>query len=112
MGRTGHGTLIGPAGDAAGPARGSGSDDGHHEGDLQPRGGAGDLEGAAGALGRPTRHIDAQSGATRAAGPASEGPLRQGEFELAIEIDGVEVHFRRANIERLPDGDWDFTLTC
>ena len=72
---------------------------------------------AAGASGHPTlpdgnRIHPGAKGLFYAAGPAGERSLRQGDYDATIKINGKQVHFRRADMERLPNGNWDFTLTC
>ncbi len=47
-----------------------------------------------------------------AAAPKGEGPLRQGQYDKALIINGQEYHFRRAQMDRLSNGDYTFELTC
>ncbi len=47
-----------------------------------------------------------------AAAPKGRGPLRQGRYDRAIVINGQEYHFRRAQTERMSNGDYVFELTC
>lgn len=71
----------------------------------------------AGASGHPTLpdgnriHLG-NKGLFYTAGSMGNGPLAQGQYDAAIRVDGESVHFRRAQIKPLPNGDWDFTLTC
>ena len=47
-----------------------------------------------------------------AAAPKGQGPLRQGRYDKALIINGQEFHFRRAQLDRLSNGDYTFELTC
>lgn len=47
-----------------------------------------------------------------AAAPKGQGPLRQGSYDKALIINGQEYHFRRAQMDRLSNGDYAFELTC
>lgn len=47
-----------------------------------------------------------------AAAPVGQAPLRQGQYEKALFINGQEYHFRRARLTTLPNGDFGFALTC
>jgi pyruvate/2-oxoglutarate dehydrogenase complex dihydrolipoamide acyltransferase (E2) component len=47
-----------------------------------------------------------------AAAPKGQGPVHQGSYDKALIINGQEYHFRRAQMDQLPGGDYTFDLTC